>query len=85
MGPQLKGDPRFHAGNLVRTVCEHMGGRGGGRPDFAQGGGKECRCLRLSIEERYRHSDRFLNYSSAVSSRICIVWLRDRGEPLTRG
>ncbi len=39
VGPRRKG--RFHAGNLVRAVAERVGGRGGGRADFAQGGGTE--------------------------------------------
>jgi len=29
------------AGALIRPVAEHVGGRGGGRPDFAQAGGSE--------------------------------------------
>lgn len=29
----------LHVGNLVRQACEAIGGRGGGRPEFAQGGG----------------------------------------------
>jgi alanyl-tRNA synthetase len=32
---------RFHAGNLVREVAQKVGGKGGGRPDFAQAGGSE--------------------------------------------
>jgi alanyl-tRNA synthetase len=32
-------DLKAHMGDLVRLACERVGGRGGGRPDFAQGGG----------------------------------------------
>jgi alanyl-tRNA synthetase len=32
---------RFRAGDLVREVSQVLGGKGGGRPDFAQGGGSD--------------------------------------------
>jgi alanyl-tRNA synthetase len=32
-------DIDVHMGTLVRQACETIGGRGGGRPEFAQGGG----------------------------------------------
>ncbi|MDW8052761.1 MAG: alanine--tRNA ligase [Armatimonadota bacterium] len=31
----------LHAGNLIRQIAAHVGGSGGGRPDFAQAGGKQ--------------------------------------------
>jgi alanyl-tRNA synthetase len=32
---------RYHAGNIIKEVAPIVGGGGGGRPDFAQAGGKE--------------------------------------------
>ena len=39
VGHELKKDKRFHAGKLIGAVSPLVGGRGGGRPDFANGGG----------------------------------------------
>ncbi|MBW2712177.1 MAG: alanine--tRNA ligase [Deltaproteobacteria bacterium] len=48
---------RFKAGDLIRQAAETIGGKGGGRPDFAQAGGKDASkleeafaALRASIE-----------------------------------
>ena len=48
-GPNLKGDARFHAGQLVKAITGQLDGRGGGRPDFAQGGGKDVEALERVI------------------------------------
>lgn len=39
VGHELKKNKRFHAGKLIGAVSPLVGGRGGGRPDFANGGG----------------------------------------------
>jgi alanyl-tRNA synthetase len=31
--------PAVHAGNIVKELAPLVGGRGGGRPDFAEAGG----------------------------------------------
>ena len=33
---------RFHAGKLIGVLAAKVGGKGGGRPDFAQAGGKDA-------------------------------------------
>ncbi|MCW8917790.1 MAG: alanine--tRNA ligase [Gammaproteobacteria bacterium] len=40
---------RLKAGDLVKWVAEQVGGKGGGRPDMAQGGGTEPEKLDLAI------------------------------------
>ncbi len=41
----------FHAGNLVREVAKIAGGGGGGRPDFAQAGGKDASKIDEALAE----------------------------------
>ena len=36
---------------LMRTACERLGGRGGGKPDFAQGGGPKVSELDVALGE----------------------------------
>ena len=40
----------IHAGDLIKTVAEIVGGKGGGRPDFAQAGGPEADKLDQALE-----------------------------------
>jgi alanyl-tRNA synthetase len=41
---------RFKAGELVNHVAQQVGGKGGGRPDMAQAGGKEPENLPQALE-----------------------------------
>jgi alanyl-tRNA synthetase len=44
------GDLDVHMGNLVRQACQVIGGRGGGRPEFAQGGGPQGAKIAQALE-----------------------------------
>mgnify|MGYP002682346669 CR=1 FL=1 len=41
----------LHAGNLVKAVARETGGGGGGRPDFAQAGGRDPSRLDAALEK----------------------------------
>ncbi len=41
---------RFRAGDLVREIAAVVGGKGGGRPDFAQAGGNDPSKIDAAIE-----------------------------------
>jgi alanyl-tRNA synthetase len=40
---------RYHAGNLMRELTAKIDGKGGGRPDMAQGGGTDVKALPAAI------------------------------------
>lgn len=42
--------PQFHAGNLMKALAAKLDGRGGGRPDMAQGGGNDVDALAASLD-----------------------------------
>jgi alanyl-tRNA synthetase len=51
VSPDLK--DKWKAGDLVREISAVVGGKGGGRPDFAQGGGPDAAKLDAAIERLY--------------------------------
>jgi alanyl-tRNA synthetase len=44
------GDPRVNAGDIIGQVCSLLGGKGGGKPNLAQGGGPETNQLDLALK-----------------------------------
>jgi len=43
------GDPRVNAGDIISQVCSLLGGKGGGKPSMAQGGGPDANQLDLAL------------------------------------
>jgi alanyl-tRNA synthetase len=50
-------DLDLHMGTLVRQACEVIGGRGGGRPQFAQGGGPHGDKIDQALEATFQSLD----------------------------
>jgi alanyl-tRNA synthetase len=46
--PDLKG--RFHVGNVVKQAAAIVGGKGGGRPDFAEAAGPDADKVDLLLQ-----------------------------------
>ncbi len=43
------GDTRVNAGEIIGQVCSLLGGKGGGKPQMAQGGGPDTDKLDLAL------------------------------------
>jgi alanyl-tRNA synthetase len=48
---------KVHAGKLVGAVAQAVGGKGGGRPDMAEGGGNNAAGLDAALEGVYREME----------------------------
>jgi alanyl-tRNA synthetase len=44
---------KLHAGNIIKKVAALVGGSGGGRPDFAQAGGKNVEAVDQALQAVY--------------------------------
>ena len=42
---------KVNAGKLAGTLARAVGGKGGGRPDMAEGGGKDVSALEAALED----------------------------------
>jgi alanyl-tRNA synthetase len=51
---------RLHAGKIIKKAAELIGGSGGGRPDFAQAGGKDSEKLEEALQSVYNIVAEFL-------------------------
>ena len=51
---------RIKAGNVVKEIVPILGGKGGGRPDMAEGGGPEVDSLQKAIDASYESIARML-------------------------
>ena len=45
---------KVQAGKLAGAVAQAVGGKGGGRPDMAEGGGKDAAALDAALDDVYR-------------------------------
>jgi alanyl-tRNA synthetase len=51
---------RVPAGQVIRELAQIIGGRGGGKPDMAEGGGAEVGKLGEALEASYAVVERLL-------------------------
>ena len=52
-GVTKKLSSKLNAGSLAKSVAGRLGGKGGGRPDMAQGGGSDLASVDAALAEVY--------------------------------
>ena len=52
---------KVRAGNIIKEIVPIVGGKGGGRPDMAEGGGSEPDKLPEALEASYKVIETFLS------------------------
>jgi alanyl-tRNA synthetase len=51
---------KVHAGKLAGAVAQGIGGKGGGRPDMAEAGGKDLAALPAALSSAYESVEKML-------------------------
>jgi alanyl-tRNA synthetase len=51
---------KVHAGKLIGAVAQAVGGKGGGRPDLAEAGGKDAAALPAALDGVYSTVEKLL-------------------------
>ena len=51
---------KVHAGKLAGALAQAVGGKGGGRPDMAEAGGKDAQALPAALEDVYKSVESML-------------------------
>ena len=51
---------KVHAGKLAGAVAQALGGKGGGRPDMAEAGGKDAAALDAALAQVYSSVEEML-------------------------
>jgi alanyl-tRNA synthetase len=46
---------KYHAGNIIKGMAEAVGGKGGGRPDFAQAGGPNADKINAAVDAVFEY------------------------------
>ena len=46
---------KVKAGDIVKVAAQVIGGNGGGRPDFAQAGGKDGNAVEQAVEKAFEY------------------------------